>query len=327
MRKKHFLYFFILLSYTAQAQLFNYNPIEISVGPCAFNAFYIKQNKIKSVKIIMVDKPDGAVIIDKGSAQVYEFDSIGRIIRYYYTILKNVEREEVEVPAIVKRGKIIRQATTKMVTRYINDTIFANIFYDKQNRIISKRIKTNDYYDTFYYEYNTEGNIKKELHCKETNVSENKTEFKLGVQTILSSETFEYVKASKTQTQKKCLNDEGREYKKCIINYDESGNILSENYNYLVSWMFRETNYEYDMADRVIKQTVNSNENGEIKTSKTFEYDKKNMLVSEKNYKNNELLSETSYLYDEGAKVPSSRLIRDHKNASIGIVKFIYSFY
>lgn len=275
----------------------------------------------------MVDKPDGAVIIDKGSAQVYEFDADGKVIRYYYTILKNVEREEVDVPAIIKRGKVIRAATTKMVTRYINDTIFANIFYDNQNRIVAKRVRINDFYDTYYYEYNAEGNIKKELHCKETNVSENKNEFKLGVQTILSSETFEYVKLSKTQTQKKCFNDEGREYKKCIINYDDTGNIISENYNYLVSWMFRESNYEYGTTDRVTKLSINSNENGDMKTATTYEYDKKGMLVSEKFYKNNVLLTETSYLYEDGVQIPNSKLIRDHKNASIGIVKFIYSFY
>ena len=275
----------------------------------------------------MVDKPDGAVIIDKGSAQVYEFDADGKVIRYYYTIPKNVEREEVDVPAIIKRGKVIRAATTKMVTRYINDTIFANIFYDNQNRIVTKRVRINDFYDTYYYEYNAEGNIKKELHCKETNVSENKNEFKLGVQTILSSETFEYVKLSKTQTQKKCFNDEGREYKKCIINYDDTGNIISENYNYLVSWMFRESNYEYGTTDRVTKLSINSNENGDVKIATTYEYDKKGMLASEKFYKNDVLLTETSYLYEDGVQIPNSKLTRDHKNASIGIVKFIYSFY
>lgn len=275
----------------------------------------------------MVDKPDGAVIVDKGATQGYEFDTEGRIIRYYYTILKNVEREEIDVPAIIKRGKIIRQATTKTITRYINDTVFANIFYDSQNRIILKRVRSADYYDSYYYEYDKEGRIIKELHCKETNVSENKNEFKLGVQTILSSETFEYIKISKTQTQKICFNDEGREYKKVIINYDESGNIVSENFNYIVSWMFNENIYEYDFADRVIKRKNTANENGDIKTEKLFTYDSKGILNSEKFLKNDELISETTYLYENDSPLVYSRLIRDHKNASIGIVKFIYTFY
>jgi len=327
LKKTFFTYLFFLLFSFCKAQLINYNPIDVTVGPTTFNTAFIKQNKVQSIKIIMVDKPDGAVIVDKGVTQGYEFDSEGRIIRYYYTILKNVEREEIEVPAIIKRGKIIRPATTKTITRYINDTIFANIFYDNQNRIIAKRVKTNDFYDTYYYEYNSEGRISKELHCKETNISENKNEFKLGVQTVLSVETFEYVKLSKTQTQKKCLNDEGREYKKVIINYDESGNIVSENYNYIVSWMFKENNYEYDFADRVIKHTTTSNESGDVKTQKTYEYNSAGVLQAEKYFKNNELVNETTYLYENNSPLIYSRLVRDHKNASIGIVKFIYTFY
>jgi hypothetical protein len=320
-------YLICLLFISAKAQLINNNPVDITVGPTTFNTAFIKQQKIQSIKIIMVDKPDGAVIIDKGSTQGYEFDTEGRVVRYYYTILKNIEREEVEVPAIIKRGKVIRQATTKTVTRYINDTVFATILYNAESKIIAKRIKTNDYYDTYYYEYNAEGKIQKELHCKETNVSENKNEFKLGVQTILSVETFEYIKLSKTQTQKKCLNDEGREYKKVIINYDDAGNIISENYNYIVSWMFKENNFEYDFADRVIKHTTTSNESGDVKTQKTYEYNNAGVLQAEKYFKNNELINETTYLYDENSPLIYSRLVRDHKNASIGIVKFIYSFY
>ncbi len=327
MKNRISTYLICLLFISAKAQLINNNPVDITVGPTTFNTAFIKQQKIQSIKIIMVDKPDGAVIIDKGSTQGYEFDTEGRVVRYYYTILKNIEREEVEVPAIIKRGKVIRQATTKTVTRYINDTVFATILYNAESKIIAKRIKTNDYYDTYYYEYNAEGKIQKELHCKETNVSENKNEFKLGVQTILSVETFEYIKLSKTQTQKKCLNDEGREYKKVIINYDDAGNIISENYNYIVSWMFKENNFEYDFADRVIKHTTTSNESGDVKTQKTYEYNNAGVLQAEKYFKNNELINETTYLYDENSPLIYSRLVRDHKNASIGIVKFIYSFY
>lgn len=275
----------------------------------------------------MVDKPDGDVIVDKGATQFYEFDETGKIIKYYYTIPKNVVKEEVEIPAIIRRGRVIRKASSQTVTHYFNDTIFASIYYDAQNRIILKRTRVNDYYDAYYYEYNEEGKLKKELHCKETNVSENKNEFKLGTQMILSLETYEYEKLSKTQIKKKCLNDEGKEYKKAIINYDDSGNILSETYSYIVSWMFSETTYEYDFADRVIKNTTTSNESGDVKTQKTYEYDQKGLLISEKYYKNNELLTETSYLYDSNNNLITSRVARDHKKSSIGIVKYIYTFY
>ena len=38
-------------------------------------------------------------------------------------------------------------------------------------------------------------------------ITEDKKEFKMGVQTVLSKETFEYEQLTPTQLKKKCLND------------------------------------------------------------------------------------------------------------------------
>ena len=50
----------------ASAQLISTNPVEIGIGPASFNATVVKQNKIKKIDVVIVDKPDGEVIIDKG---------------------------------------------------------------------------------------------------------------------------------------------------------------------------------------------------------------------------------------------------------------------
>jgi len=311
----------------AQAQIINTKPVDINVGPIRFNASIIKENKVQKIDVVMVDKPDGKVIVDKGSGQGYEFDTEGRISKYYYTIFKGVVYEEVNVPAIKRKGRIIQKAYTKTVSRYQNDTIFASIFYDNANRIILKRTGLGDYYDVFYYEYNEKGQVIKEMHCKETNVSEDKKEFKMGVQTVLSKETFEYEQLTPTQVKKKCLNDEGREYKHSIININEKGEKTSENFNFLVSWMHQENQYEYTNQGFLVEETFTSNHSGEVKIENVFEYDTNGVLLSEKRMKNNELLNELSYLYDENKKLVKSYINRDHKNASIGIVKFGYSFY
>jgi hypothetical protein len=319
---------FILLAFQCSfAQLIVTKPVEIGVGPCNFNSAVIKASKIRRIDVVKVDKPDGAVIIDKGEAQGYDFDTLGRLSRYYYTILNNVTYEEVDVPAVKHKGRIIRPATTRTVTKYVNDTIFANVFYDKANRIICKRIRTGDYYDAYYYEYDTGGRIKKEMHFKETNVSENKNEFKLGVQSILSTETFEYVQLTPTQVKKSCINDEGREYKKVIINYDGMGNKLSENYEYIVSWMHLDRTYVYDPTGKLIEKSVSGNESGEMKEYSAYQYSAEGALLEEKQFKNDELIHEISYLYDERNLLVKSQVSRDHKTASIGIVKYGYSFY
>jgi len=275
----------------------------------------------------MVDKPDGKVIVDKGAGQGYEFDKEGKISKYYYTVLVKTELEEIEIPELRRKGKIIRPASTNTVIKYINDTIFATIIYDKENRIGCKRIKSGDYYNAYYYEYDSKGRIIKELHCKETNISEHPKEFKLGVQTILSSETFEYIELTSNQIKKRCLNDEGREYKNGILNYDKNGNLINETINFIVSWMRQETTYDYDAQNRLISKNYSGNVNGNEKSETIFEYDSKGLVLSEKWFLNNELRNEVSYLFDENNVMVKSHLNRDHKNASIGIVKYVYRFY
>ncbi len=320
----HFLLFVICYS---TAQIINNKPIDIAIGPINFNAEQIKKNKIKSIAIVIADKPDGSVIIDKGAGKGYEFDEKGNIVRYYYTVLNRTQSEEIDMPAVKKRGRIIVPARTHTVTKYINDTIYINVFYDNKNRIITKRIKAGDYYDAYYYEYNGESQIIKEMHFKETNVSENKKEFKLGVQKILSSETFEYIALTLNQTKKRCLNDEGREYKKAIINYDDNDNIISESYEFIVSWMRHETTYKYNETGKLIKSTFESNESGDVKEYSIFEYGKNSTLLTETKFKNDILTDDINYLYDETNTLVKSEVNRDHKNSSIGIVKYAYTFY
>ncbi len=317
----------LTLQLAAFGQLISTAPTEIGIGPSSFNAKTIKKNKIRKIDVVIVDKPDGEIIIDKGASQGYEFDSLGRTIRYYYTILNFAENEVVDVPEIRRKGKLVQAATNKTVTKYFNDTIFADIYYDQKSRIIAKRVKMGAYYNSYYYEYNNKDQIIKELHFRETNISEDKKLFKLGVQNILSSETFEYVQMTPTQVKKRCLNDEGREYKKAIINYDEKGNKLSESYEFIVSWMRQENVYQYDNKEFLTEKTYTSNESGNVKEYTVYKYDASGVLLEEKKFKNDALVGETSYLYDETNTILKSKINRDHKNNSIGIVKFGYSFY
>lgn len=327
MKKYSIFCFFLLAAVACPAQLISTRPVEISVGPVNFNTAVVRQNRIRSIVLDIVDKPDGSVIIDKDATQGFEFDTLGRVVRYYYTVLNKTTAEEVEVPAVKRHGRIIRPAATRTVTKYINDTIFASVFYDADSRVILKRTQLGDYYDAYYYEYNEKGRIRKETHCRETNVSENKNNFRLGVQNVLSSETFVYETLTPIQVKKTCLNDEGREYKKAIINYDTRGNKLYENYDFIVSWMHEESDYEYNEKNQLVKRIYINNQNGDVRLESTFEYDAGGSLVSEKKMQGKQVLNEVSYLFDDTTKLVKSHIDRDFKNASIGIVKYAYTFY
>ncbi len=327
MKKRLFTFFFLLTIIHGQAQLISTKPVEIPVGPVNFNPDVVKQNKIKSIVLDMVDKPDGSIIIDRDATQGFEFDTNGKVVRYYYTLLARTETQEVDVPAVKKHGRIIRPASTRTILKYVNDTVFANVFYDDESRVITKRTRIGDYYDAYYYEYNEKGKIKKETHCRETNISENKNEFRLGVQTVLSSETFEYEQLTPVQIKKKCINDEGREYKKAIISYDTKGNKLYENYDFIVSWMHEESDYEYNEQNYLVKKIYINNQSGEVRLESIYEYDANGSLTSEKKMKGTEVLNEVSYLFDDATKLVKSQIDRDFKNASIGIVKYAYTYY
>lgn len=327
LKNRILLYLSFIISLVCKAQLITTSPVEVPIGAINFNSEVIKKNKIKALSILIVDKPDGTVIVDKGASKGYEFDEDGYVTRYYFTILNHTENESYEVAAVTKRGRIIHPARTRHVTNYLNDTIFTLIKYDAKKRVIMKRVQAGDYYDAFYYEYNDIGQMKKELHCKETNVSDNPKEFKLGVQRVLSSETFEYIALTATQIKKRCLNDEGREYKTVIINYNDKGNKISESHEYMVSWMHQESTFQYEKDGKLLKKTFAGNEGNPINEASIFEYEKNASVTIESKFKDNLLIEEVNYLYDEDHNLIKSEVNRDHKNSSIEIVKYFYSFY
>jgi hypothetical protein len=312
---KTLLFFCLLFTLVGHAQLIDTKSVDIYTGPLDFNAATIKQNKIKMIAMYMVDKPDGAVIVDKQAGQGYVFDTQGRVSQYFYTVLSKTKYNQ------------INETKNKEDILYINDTVFLNIFYDDKDRIITKRSQTGDFYDAYYYEYNAKDQLSKEIHCRETNVSENSKEFKLGVQKILSNETFEYTIPKPTQWKKRCLNDEGREYKKSIINFDDKGNKISEICSFTVSWMRQEMTYEYDAFNRLREFIYKSNESGEVKLKSVFSYDSEGKLLMEQKFKNDVRTNEISYLYDETTNLIKSHINRDFINASITIVKYGYLFY
>ena len=324
--KKGFTFILLLLFLDCSAQIILNKAIDIAVADINFNPDVIKSNKIKRIDVIISDKPDGSTIVNKGAGLVYKFNENGYITRYMYTILHTQESKEVEHPAIKKHGKIIERANTQTVPIYIYDTINEYIFYNSRNQIISKRVKIGESFSSYYYEYNEQWQVRKQYHCKETNISGNKFEFKLGEQKLMSSDIFEYSKLTNTQTKKKTLNDNLNVYKKAIINYDDKKNKISENSEFIVSCVRQEHTYAYNTVNQLIKQTYTSNENGEIKTESIFEYEKNSNLRSEKKYKNGILVFEIQYIYDENGTLILSEVNRDYVNATVFIKKYYYYY-
>lgn len=327
LNKGAFSILLLLLSIDCSSQIILNKPIDISIADIHFNANVISKNKIKSISVLISDKPDGSVITNTGAGIVYKFNEKGYITRYMYTILNTKGTEEVHHPAIKKRGRIIQKASTTIIPKYVFDTINVYVFYDSKNHIISKRTKIGDFFHSYYYQYNEYGQIRKEYHCNETNISGNKKEFVLGEQKIISSDIFEYTKLTNTQTKKKTLNDQLNVYKKAIINYDDKRNLISHNSELIVSCIRQENAYDYDSNNQLLKHTYVSNENGEVKLESIFEYETNGNLKSEKKFKNGILIFEIQYIYDGSGTLIQSEVDRDYLNATVIIKKYEYTFY
>src|ERR1035438_7786961 len=111
------------------AQVFAPPPSGIILPEPVFNKGFIKQNKIKSVKASVVDKPDGEIIRDKGLAENFLFDREGNLTRHYYNEITSLAKTEIEIPAVYRHGREVKKSSTKVNYEYQYDTLGTEYVY------------------------------------------------------------------------------------------------------------------------------------------------------------------------------------------------------
>ena len=323
--QRSFFALLLILPFSLNAQLIDTHLSEPITTDPHFNSEIIRLGKIKSITFSISEKPDLQVIDDKGLVQCFEFDSLGLMRRSYTTSIISQEKIETLVKARYYRGRRISPAYTDVSWKYIYDTAFTWYVYDKQKHLVLKRSNYGAIFNTYYYEYDSLGRVMKEINCRETNKNLDKHHFELGVQTVLSTESFQYVQQAPTQLKKLCLNDDGKIYKQGIINRDS--NTVTEDFSFVVGYVRYSNIYTYDKSGKLISKTCVSNENGDTKTKVTYTYDENGNVSFEKRQKNDTVTDDLSYLYDESGKLLRSRLDRDYIHLNIEIVKVMYEYY
>jgi len=308
------------------SQIIAPSPYEIYTSEPKFNRTFIKQNKIKSISASVVDKPDGEIIRDKGLAQVFAFDIEGNLTRQYFNEITSLEKTEIEIPAVYKKGKVIKKAHTKIDYQYQYDTLGTEFFYSSNGYLKMKRVCLGNFYNSTYYEYFGDGLVSRQTLCKETNIAKPGELFKLGVQTVISEEKFQYENLTATQIKKIFLNDESKPYKQGILNF-ANGKPIDESYEFIVGFIRSGVTYKYDVHERLTEKTMTDNSSGNRVEKITYEYDARGNVTSEKQFKNGTQTDEIVYLYDESQKLMTSQIDRQLQKASIKIVKYEYEFY
>lgn len=292
-----------------------------------FNPDYIRSHKIKSIVFDILDKKDLQIAVDKGLIHNYEFNEQGYLTRFYYTsISKTIVKEIHTAPVYRKRRKISNGSVTYR-NEYLYDTVSTNFFYNDKNKLILKRYRDGNYYEATYYTYDSTGNTLREYKCKETNVSLDKNVFQIGVQNVLSDENFTYEFTGPRQIKKKSLNDEKRAFKETILNFNDDLQRISEYENFIATFITQSCKYMYNAKGQMTEKVFESNSNGKIKVVETFDYDKHGNILTQKQFKNDVLLNELSYIIDENTNLVNSFLNRDHINKSIRITKLYFAFY
>lgn len=290
-----------------------------------FNESYIKDQKIKSITFDIIDKKDLQIAEDKGLQTYYEFNSDGLLSRFYTISIAKVIQKEYQTKPVYKRGRKISNGSSYTRNEYIYDTISTIYLYNENKQQKLKRYNDGTYYESYYYDYNADGKISEEKRYKETNVSENKYEFKLGTQFLISKEKFNYLATAKNQTKKICMNDEGRPYKEIIFTYNDSSKLVSINEQYTVAWIIQNSSFTYNKKGQLISASYKSNSNGDVELTRSYEYDANDCILTEKQLKNGVLQKEISYITDANKKL-TSYIIRDPNNKTIRIVKLIYQY-
>jgi len=290
-----------------------------------FNTPFIKQQKIRSITFDIIDKKDFEAPVDKNLIHFYEFDNSGLLKRFYYTnILKSIEKEY-HTPPVYRRKRMISKGSVYFKNEYVYDTI-STVYMYKNNNLILKRYNDGTYYESRYYNYDAKDRVTKERRVKETNLSSDRSNFILGNQTVISEDSFQYLNITPRQYKQICLNSENRPYKEIIVNTDSTGNVISKNESYIVAWIIQNTTYTYE-KNQLTSATFKGNANGDIVLRTTYERDTLDCIYTEKQYKNDILLKEISYITDRTNKQLSSFILRDPINKTMRIVKLFYLTY
>lgn len=318
----------LLLSFRLAAQLLVPDHTTVFKKELNFHPDYIKQNQIKKVVFEILDKKDFETAVDKHLVEHYEFSNSGYLSRFYYTdIIKTIEKQ-VAVSAPVKGKKKGKRSYSYTVNDYVYDTISTTHIYDEANKILMKRNHLGyGFYDTHYYHYDSTYKLVQDERYKETNVSQAKSDFILGNQVKVSADSMKVITYGPDQTKVIYYNNERRPYKEQFIN-SKNGKVVNISESYVAaSWIQQTQEFEYNESGQLTKAIFKGNANTNLTYLHTYEYDKKGWLLTDKHWKNDVLLSETSFVNDFNSNLVNSIVIRDFVNKSIRIIKLKYAYF
>ncbi len=297
----HFIFY--ILHFTAQSQILTNFPAHLDMNIFSNNVFFsekfVRTNKIKTIRAEISFKRELQPIVQTGNIQSCEFNM---------------------------NGKLTKQFETISIAGNIRDTMISYFFYNEKNLPELKRTSDGYGFYSYYYEYDNNGNLVKQIYSRDEN-SGSKNNFLLGKQFIISSETYQHEQVSTKQKKKKYFNDNGMEYKVETIYFDQYGNKSEEESKFIVTSRKSSITYKYDEYFRLSEKVDFSMVSGENKIISVFTYDEFGNVLSEKISYNGTMKTTKEFLYDKKTFLLDAQLIKDEATQTIHIYKYNYEFY
>ena len=253
-----------------------------------FNSEFIRANSIKQLNGQFTYKKSGDIMRLKEYKNVYEFDTLGRLIRSYET----------------KKDDGTKDTTSNV---YV---------YSEKNLLKTHKKGDNFGFSTTTYTFDSKNRITKEENYREYRDSLGATQ-----KILLNSETMVY-EDFENQTKKTTFNSYGLPYLQEFSYYNEFGYLMERVERLMVTSEVTSQKYEYNSNGWIaVLRTFKQNTEKPAEEI-VFTYDENGNLLEKHIYQEGVFTTEIEVLYNEKSKLITYVLTRDVATNFIQILRF-----
>lgn len=259
-----------------------------------FNPEFIRAKKIKSINGRFTYKRTGMVMKETNYWQVFEFDTLGRIIQSYET-----RKDDGTV-----------------------DTVWSKYFYNDKGLLIYQSLGDKEFLNYTTTVYDSEKRV--------VSVEEFKRKpdvYGIPVSSEEQIDRFSYQNENGVLVKTR-INKQGTPFAKIIPFYDEKGQLIREEDRYIATKEGLIYQYDYDKKGNLTQKRTLTSKQGITKETISFVYDESGNLKEKKLFNEEKLKMEIQFLHNESTGLLSAVLYQEGGSSNIVILRIKeYEYY
>ena len=263
-----------------------------------FTPLFIKNNGIKEITTALSTKKEGEKIKTKNEIETKTF--------YLYGL---IEKE-----------------ASYFLSKNGNDSLVNLYQYNKNLLPICKTTYDYSGLSSLCTEYLDNEMPTREIYSKIETTTDSTTLEKKLITHQISIEEFKYM-ANGSQLIKRVFNSNGKEYKQEKKTVDELGYLKEISINYIVNNFTSNFQFTYNQNGFLETKLIFDNADLNYKTRYQYKYDAKNNITEIYTFRNDELISERQFIYNQNNYFLDAMLQKDSGTNFIRIVKYRYLYH